>query len=911
MAAMAPALTDPAPDARNLHFKLAPPSSSLPLGETNGGCLPPPAPPDLVTTYSANPRKEPLKLAGVFAPRSILSQSLCRGRPSILELNLEEFRGITSSGRGTQGEPLNGLAKKPTKPAVERPPSLVSPTLEPMVKAAPVPSSLPAAVQEQKGAPGEICSHTRLESLLRCHGEMEERARWLQKRLRLVQAKQVERHLHQQLGDLVGAALGQSPQTSRNRLAVMTRKAEAQRRGEAGGSGTDAFLKGAAFELEKLSTSASAALRACEVGFDSDATESSSGGDSDIEDEELGRANSRQSHVPLKRRCAWTWAQERADVVSRWNWLQAHVSDLEYRIRQHTDFYRQLRAGKGQVVLGDSCSLETSENSQRSQPPDAKPAASASSSQDAVRTERAKTPRTKSLQRPLNGVVNILPSESSTRRSSQSQDSTGNKSTASAPDGSCVCARARPLLACKRRRVVRPDRLLPLHRKAQRSVPKLCDVSPSCVMCSSFPNPPPQFPYGDSLCERLALLDPAIHPVLSFPADIPASLRFQSLLRSHNKQDKAKSNKKLKQRPSNQLPATPEILRGDRVPGGLHPHRFSLHRPQPDLPHKQHLDFPVRMLKCERSSIPRPERSTSLTTPQTKKRHFHERDGKQHTDSLAHSPALEPGLSGRQSPLMRQPSTPSDGSAGFHSQASLATARRRRTESSYDINNIVIPMSVAATTRVEKLQYKEILTPSWRVVHITPLTPNADKDVEELEDLSDAAFSALHAKCEDSERARWLTSSAPPQRRGSRTHRSSESSNPPQPSMSHSLMLQPPSPDTGSWHAIQDFSPLSPDTLSAPPTPTSRDTSRLLSEETQSSVSDSGHEESTVQPWERRHFPLPHHPKLDPSGPSEPVDWGGSRHPRRTSCGSRTAKELEGPPSSPPCPPSRPRPHHR
>lgn len=37
--------------------------------------------------------------------------------------------------------------------------------------------------------------------------------------------------------------------------------------------------------------------------------------------------------------------------------------------------------------------------------------------------------------------------------------------------------------------------------------------------------------------------------------------------------------------------------------------------------------------------------------------------------------------------------------------------KRRRGESSFDINNIVIPMSVAATTRVEKLQYKEILTP--------------------------------------------------------------------------------------------------------------------------------------------------------------------------------------------------------
>ena len=33
----------------------------------------------------------------------------------------------------------------------------------------------------------------------------------------------------------------------------------------------------------------------------------------------------------------------------------------------------------------------------------------------------------------------------------------------------------------------------------------------------------------------------------------------------------------------------------------------------------------------------------------------------------------------------------------------------------YDINNIVIH-SMAASTRVELLQYKEILTPKWRIV---------------------------------------------------------------------------------------------------------------------------------------------------------------------------------------------------
>lgn len=36
---------------------------------------------------------------------------------------------------------------------------------------------------------------------------------------------------------------------------------------------------------------------------------------------------------------------------------------------------------------------------------------------------------------------------------------------------------------------------------------------------------------------------------------------------------------------------------------------------------------------------------------------------------------------------------------------------KRNRINSYDIDNIVIPYSVAASTRVEKLQYKEILTP--------------------------------------------------------------------------------------------------------------------------------------------------------------------------------------------------------
>ncbi|XP_074841335.1 uncharacterized protein LOC142008171 isoform X2 [Carettochelys insculpta] len=43
---------------------------------------------------------------------------------------------------------------------------------------------------------------------------------------------------------------------------------------------------------------------------------------------------------------------ERATIICQWTWLQTQISDLEYRIRQQTDMYKQLRASKGPVILG-------------------------------------------------------------------------------------------------------------------------------------------------------------------------------------------------------------------------------------------------------------------------------------------------------------------------------------------------------------------------------------------------------------------------------------------------------------------------------------------------------------------------------------------------------------------------------
>lgn len=63
-------------------------------------------------------------------------------------------------------------------------------------------------------------------------------------------------------------------------------------------------------------------------------------------------------------------------------------------------------------------------------------------------------------------------------------------------------------------------------------------------------------------------------------------------------------------------------------------------------------------------------------------------------------------------------------------------------------------MSLVAPAKLEKLQYKEILTPRWRMVVLQPLDEH-NFSKEEIEDLSDEVFSLRHKKYEEREQARW------------------------------------------------------------------------------------------------------------------------------------------------------------
>ncbi|GCB68928.1 hypothetical protein scyTo_0012340 [Scyliorhinus torazame] len=197
--------------------------------------------------------------------------------------------------------------------------------------------------------------------------EIQRRACRLRKRLEVVQAKQVERHVQQQLGGFVEQTVPKLPHLDclkrqdgslRNPQLVFACKSDSAscKGGESTSETLTNFFKSSSASkgLEKFISSSDSKLRFSENAFDSDVTESSSGGESDLEEESLTKVDMEQCHMPVLQRSEWRWAIERAAIVSRWNWLQAHVSDLEYRIRQQTDIYRQIRANKGSVVLGDS-----------------------------------------------------------------------------------------------------------------------------------------------------------------------------------------------------------------------------------------------------------------------------------------------------------------------------------------------------------------------------------------------------------------------------------------------------------------------------------------------------------------------------------------------------------------------------
>nr|XP_020864429.1 KAT8 regulatory NSL complex subunit 1-like protein isoform X2 [Phascolarctos cinereus] len=513
-------------------------------------------------------------------------------------------------------------------------------------------------------------------------------------------------------------------------------------------------------EIQKFALSTAGLLSHVEEGLDSDATDSSS-------DEDLDEKPIRKS-VTVNYSTEWKWLVDRARVGSRWTWLQAQISELEYKIQQLTDIHRQIRATKGAVVL-EECQLpkdilkkqiqltdqgtllNTTGNSQVPQErQDSLP------EQDFEMSPSSPTLLLRNIEKQsaqLTEIINslIAPLNLSPTSSPLTSKPCKHKQVANGISGSSwllnqkhikkrrkdrtrlrspsltlmsTAARTRPLQSFHKRKLYR---LSPACYWIPKALPsketQFHNATPmSCMISASTWNNRDHNAKSEILKQHVPELDSSFHSVLSLPSDVPLHLHFETLL----KKNEIKGD-----------PAESTLLEDECI---LSP--STAHITQSTTPWRSGY-LPV----CKPQT--RSETSTQILQGR-KKRHFSEtalgERNRFEEFTLQHT---EPGSHDSFTAVTNINVI----SRSTQNSSQNSTRRRLRSESSYDIDNIVIPMSLAAPAKLEKLQYKEILTPSWRIVDLQPL--EEFHLGEEVEDLSDEVFSLRHKKYEEREQARW------------------------------------------------------------------------------------------------------------------------------------------------------------
>ncbi|EFA12370.1 hypothetical protein TcasGA2_TC002076 [Tribolium castaneum] len=483
-------------------------------------------------------------------------------------------------------------------------------------------------------------------------------------------------------------------------------------------------------ELQKVTGLLQTELNLVQHEVDSEATESSSGGESC--DEMQSYNNPHQQYLSIQKRALWKYASQRAAIASRWTWLQAQISDLEYRIRQHGDIQRQIRASKGEIQLGGV-----------SPPPPTSPTA-------------------------VNGYRGQLPGSSPL--TSKSEDVVPTTPNGAHPE--YECARTRPLVNFKKRKLLQLNGLHVISKKAARPASVRCgcvNTTAPCAVCTGRTDPTHPRDPTEALSkpERIALVDPGFHPVFSMPEDASYAVHCEAIMKNPEWQQRSTRMKSLK------------VLNKDRSDKSVLEH----HHRSKKIDHRKKYN---RLLK--------PSTMSALSAKIRNK--IRGRKSGRHSTSSLTSFKKRPLLSGGDGADEEVESIGNNSATGaansavgspsssplLHIQA-ISGYNRRNRANSYDIDNIVIPYSVAAATRVEKLQYKEILTPKWRIADIdlkcdtknngAVRNPSQDSD---MEDLSEEAVLARHEKSEYEEKKKFLSYLKLPSGHGrSRAHKRTDS----------------------------------------------------------------------------------------------------------------------------------------
>ncbi|KAL2081569.1 hypothetical protein ACEWY4_023422 [Coilia grayii] len=536
-----------------------------------------------------------------------------------------------------------------------------------------------------------------------------------------------------------------------------------------------------AADIQNFARRASAALHGLHSALDSDATESSS--DEEWEPVKTTSGTSRQS---VRSSSEWRWQVERAEMVSRWTWLQLRVAELEVHIQQVGDLRQRLLEAKGGVVLAD-CQPKTDTQIQQTLLTEMAglscfTAGSAGEVTPDLETEPCSPTRLlRNIERQsaqLTQIVNsLMPPHSLSPSSSPVSKPFSNGWTSAGQqkrpfDSSGVLFHTGPQGGAeavqKKRRVCRRRQPLGPTCVSARTRPLLTYHKPRLFLSSppgsSAQQEEEQFPSAAcsscQSCDPLAMCtDPCCpgnpgsagqrtHPVLSLHSDTPLSLH---LLNGLHREDWTLRPLQL----TTVLPSPPRYLScGRKQP--RHPSAFDVgHTP---LPHSRRPKSRGEVAEVRwESRVRGPPRRNHRRRPRKRLYHDSSLDEADLLSSFVVPPSPEESA---EETLTHHPHHTRHRGSQF--------VRRRNGESMYNIDNIVIPMSLAAPIKVEKLQYKDIVTPSWKVVEAGPLVKEEEKEEEEeqqrvkeedeeVECLSDELFAHRHQSYESRERLRWST----------------------------------------------------------------------------------------------------------------------------------------------------------
>ncbi|XP_058388899.1 KAT8 regulatory NSL complex subunit 1-like protein isoform X2 [Diceros bicornis minor] len=519
------------------------------------------------------------------------------------------------------------------------------------------------------------------------------------------------------------------------------------------------FARCTAAEIQRFALSATGLLSHVEEGLDSDATDSSS--DDDLDEYTI------RKNVAVNCSTEWKWLVDRARVGSRWTWLQAQISELEYKIQQLTDVHRQIRASKGIVILeecqlpkdvlrkqiqfaDEAASLNTTGNPQiplKSQDPSPEQDCEMSPSSPTLllRNIEKQSAQLTEIINSLIAPLNLSPASSPlSSRSCHHQCLTNGVSRSSwllnqkhskkrrkdrtrlkSPSLTIMstAARTRPLQSFHKRKLYR---LSPTFYWTPQTLPSqettfLNTTQMPCLQSASTWSSCGHNSKSPMLAEHASELDASLHSVLSLPSDVPLHFHFETLLKKTEIKGDLAENKFV----------------GDCIISPSPVRNTSLYQWRngysPTCKPQIRSESSAQLLQG------RKKRHLSETALGERTRF--EEFAFQHTQPGSHS-------------NFAAVTNVSVISRTQNSSSQNPARRRLRSESSYDIDNIVIPMSLVAPAKLEKLQYKEILTPSWRMVVLQPLD-ECNLGEEEIEDLSDEVFSLRHKIYEEREQTRW------------------------------------------------------------------------------------------------------------------------------------------------------------